>query len=303
MGRRRWLLREGMKRQHAEVMRRHKRELGRYYRGKEGKWSEKLITFTVTHGDSPAEDARVIVNAWQKMLRKIRTHLMKRGAVRRSKSGKLAPISVPWCRALEVGTGKNGGGREAHAHLHVWWVGPFLDVVLLRKWWGELIIEAGREVPARQWKDIQSEGRDRRLAAWMGNPAEENWIPWPVVDVRSEKSDGIAAYTQKVGLALYTQKGGEIHLLSPAHAAAIYEVFEGTRAVQWARGWAPVRPRKHSGARFRRLTEKEREGILQRRVSRVVTSQNVQNTPDAQAASAQESITRVRCVQLTFDHM
>lgn len=253
----------GMKRQRMHIVQKHKREIGRFYKGREGRWSEKLITFTVPHSDSPAEDARLIVDAWQKLLRKIRAHLQRRGAVRRTRKGKLAPISVPWCRALEVSPREAGG----HAHMHVWWYGPFLDHVLLRHWWGEIVAMMGREVPSLAWQDVRATGRDSRLAGWLGNPREDSEIYWPVVDIQGAKSDAASTYTQKVGVALYITKGSELQRISAAHAAKIYEVFEGTRAVQWARGWAPPKVRKLRVAILRRLTQAEIERFWSERRS------------------------------------
>lgn len=290
-----------MRRQRGVALARHRRESSRFYKGAEGPWTEKLITFTVPHGDSVAADAECIRNTWPRVLRLIRKHLGKRGAVRRTPGGKLAPISVPWCRALEV------AGAE-HVHLHVWWYGPFLDVVLLRKWWGELLIEAGRAVPARQWGEVagKGHGKDRRLAGWMGNPAKDQWVPWPVVDIRSEKGSGLGAYTQKVGLALYVQKGTDLQFMEPAHVAALYEVFEGTRAVQWARGWAPPKLRRHSGARFRRLTEEEKKQFQNAEsraptptaMRQIATSGQKQKIPQVE-----EKPVRKRMTQLAFDKL
>lgn len=259
LDKRKWKLSEGMKTQRELILRRHKSETHRRYRGPEGKWSEKLLTFTVPHGpQGPGHDARVIVDAWQQLLRRVRKHLLSRGASRISASGKQVAVSIPWCRALEVAPGDSGG----HAHLHVWWYGPFLDAVLLRAWWGELLREAGvTGIPVRRWRELRAQGRDRRLASWLGNPSEEHGIPWPVVDIR-RGDESASLYTQKVGVALYITKGTDTSRIEPAHAASIYETFEGVRAVQWARGWAP--PKKPLRARcvsFRRLTEDEKSRL------------------------------------------
>ncbi len=267
--RRKYRLGEGMRTQRELALKTYGAQARKTYRGGEGKWSEKLITFTVPHGNNPADDARVIVHAWQRILRKVRTHLVERGAYRRTPKGRKAALSVPWCRALEVAPGQTGG----HAHLHVWWFGPFLDVVLLRAWWGEILQES-RTVPTRRWSEVKGEGRDRRLHSWLRNPRPDTEIPWPVVDIetsRSKKGE-IAGYTQKVGIAFYVVKGTELQRLSPAHVASIYEVFEGTRAVQWARGWAPKKGVSVKRVRLRRLTEKEVEALW----SRIASSRNVE---------------------------
>lgn len=263
LNRRKWKLSNGMTSSRARALSTFSRESRKGYRGTEGKWSEKLITFTVPHGQSPADDARVIVGAWQKLLRKVRQHLAERGATARSPSGRVVPVSVPWCRALEVAPGATGG----HAHLHVWWFGPFVDVVLLRVWWGSILADGGRESPHRTWGDVRRQGRDSRLSAWLGVESDDAIIPWPVVDVRAG-GDASAMYTQKVGIALYTTKGSDLMRLSPVHAASIYEVFEGTRAVQWARGWAPKKQVLVAKCvSFRRLTEQEKKELNSRFVT------------------------------------
>ena len=257
LNRRKWKLSKGMEHSRARALSVYARQSRKGYRGPEGKWSEKLFTFTVPHGDTPAVDARLLVDAWQKLLRRVRRHLVERGATVVRGPRKVAAVSVPWCRALEVAPGGTGG----HAHLHVWWHGPFIDVVLLRAWWGQLLADGGRVSPQRPFGQVRAQGRDSRLADWLGNPSDDTLIPWPVVDIRAG-NESSAAYTQKVGIALYTQKGTDLNILSPAHAAAIYEVFEGTRAVQWARGWAPPKkPLVAKAIRFRRLTEDEKKAL------------------------------------------
>jgi hypothetical protein len=279
-GRRRWKLSEGMKQQRALALRRHARQSRVGYRGKEGKWSEKLLTFTVPHGpDGPAADARLLVDAWQKLVRKLRTHLAARGALRPSASGKMVAAAVPWCRTLEVATKAN-----EHAHMHVWWHGPFLDVVLLRVWWGRILAEAGATgLHSLRWRDVAGKGRDSRLHAWLGSPGPDDALPIGIVDIRSDKTgDGaIAEYTQKVGVALYIVKGSETFRMEPAHAASIYEVFEGTRAVQWASGWAPPKvPLQAKCITFRRLTDDEKKALNQRPVTHRNDSTDTQKTAE-----------------------
>jgi hypothetical protein len=273
--RRRWKLRDGMTRQREAIKRRFWRQTGRYYRGTEGTWSEKLITFTVPHGAlGPAADARVLVDAWQKLLRLVRRHLVQRGAVVPASvvggpPSKPVALPVPWNRALEVAAGN--GDPNGHAHMHVWWYGPFLDVALLQLWWGKLLVDAG--VPGVvhvPWSTIARSGKDARLWEWAGKPALDAVLPRGIVDIRSEKKDSaaLAEYTQKVGVALYVTKGSESYALAPVHAASIYEVFEGTRAVQWARGWAPPKvPVRALCVSFRRLTDEEKRLLNHSRIT------------------------------------
>lgn len=313
LNRRKWKLAEGMKRQRAEA----RRVLGRkthprYKGGGEGTWSEKLITFTVPHGaGGPSEDARCLVDAWQLMLRKIRTHLVDRGCIevvgrgdaatasdgdngKSTKKRRARAASVPWNRALEVAT-----QGEHHAHMHVWWFGPYLESALLQVWWGQILDSkkvAGLE--RLTWNQFL-EGRrqtghtpDRRLASWLGNPPGDKEFPWGIVDIRGEKQgDGaLAAYTQKVGISLYVTKGTETSALEPAHAASIYEVFEGTRAVQWARGWAPPKvPLKAVCVSFRRLTEEEKSQLNRSAISAQNKGKNAEK-PDEKAPTVLVSL-------------
>lgn len=285
--RRRWKLRDGMTRQREEIKRRFWRQTGRYYGGTEGKWSEKLITFTVPHGPGgPAQDARVLVDAWQKLLRRVRGHLVLRGCVgpgregAAARSGKPVAAQVPWNRALEVAAGN--GDANGHAHMHVWWYGPFIDVALLQLWWGELLSDAGVQGVMRvPWSTIAGAGKDPRLWEWAGKPALDAPLPRGLVHIVSEKKDSaaLAEYTQKVGVALYVTKGSETHALAPVHAASIYEVFEGTRAVQWARGWAPPKvPAKALCVSFRRLTDEEKRLLNHSRATPQKETENADKT-------------------------
>ncbi len=289
--RRKYRLQTGIEAQRTLVQRLHRSETHPRYRGDEGKWSEKLITFTVPHGaDGPASDARALVGAWQLMLRRIRTHLVERGCVRVSEKGKTLAKRVPWCRALEVAT-----RGEHHAHMHVWWYGPYLESALLQVWWGQILADAGVQgVPELRWGEFL-EGRrqsghtpDRRLADWLGNPAPTDVLRWGIVDIRADGggNGAIAAYTQKVGVALYVVKGTDTSRIAPAHAAAIYEVFEGTRAVQWAMGWAPPKkPLRALCITFRRLTEEEKVRLNHVSLSPAKNSTNTPKNTENSATS------------------
>lgn len=286
LNKRKWKLSQGMKQQRAVAFKRFYRERSMGYgRGKEGRWSEKLITFTVPHGaGGPADDARALVGAWQLLLRRLRKHLLARAGVGASKglAGKHAVASVPWCRALEVGT-RNG----EHAHMHVWYFGPFIDVALLQVWWGKILEDAGRVPMRKVWKTV-AHGRDSRLAEWLGNPRPDDDLPWGIVDIGG-KGDSAGAYTAKVGVSMYITKGTDTLRMEPAHAASIYEVFEGTRAVQWARGWAPPKkPLKALCVSFRRLTDEEKALLNHTSLTRRNQAKNGQNDV--------ENVARIRVV-------
>jgi hypothetical protein len=292
---RKWKLGEGMKQQRELIKRRFWRQTGEYYRGKEGKWSEKLITFTVPHGSGgPAQDAHALVDAWPKMLRRIRRHLVERRRARAAGQASIsgapesASLSVPWVRALEVAASDDR--PTGHAHLHVWWYGPYLDIALLQLWWGQVLTEAGvtgvQQVPWSTFERRSQGGRERpdpRVWIWAKKPDKNALLPCGIVDIRSEKSQpgSLAAYTQKVGVALYVTKGTATAALAPVHAASIYEVFEGIRAVQWAQGWAPPKaPLKALCVTFRRLTDEEKRLLNHSRITPQKEAKNDDKTAE-----------------------
>lgn len=256
MARRRFLLQTGILEQRKRVLRERARELRRGYAGPEGRWSEKLITLTVPHGDSPGHDARVMTKAWRLFSRKFAEHFkLDRGC-------KKTPV---WVRALEIAPGDTGG----HAHTHVWFVGPFIDHALMRVWWGDALRESGAgEMPRKAWADAVGGGKDARVRVWLKtrrgkHGRERETVPWPVVDVMSPGGgEGAAKYAQKVGVALYAAKSGkgEILRMNPVHAASVYEGLESARAVQWCRGWAPHRKKQWKSWGLQKWTcEEKRE--------------------------------------------
>lgn len=213
------------------VKRTYRREMSKYHKSGEGRWSEKLITFTVPHSEyGPKHDTKILVSGWQMVLRKLRRHLARRGVPDKGR--------VPWLRAVEVSASGSGG----HSHLHVWFTGPYVEVVLLRAWWGQVLAGIGvGGIPERSVSDACAEGRDRRTTRWLldSGIGRDGMVPWPVVHIMSGGAS-TGAYAAKVGIANYVVKSdGALEMVSPAHATKAYEALEGVRVVQWARGWAP----------------------------------------------------------------
>ena len=228
--RRRERLRDGVLAQRKLAMSdaHHRSKLGRYYAGPEGRWCERLITFTVRHQDL-GSDVAVLPRAWRKVEAPLRRHLKMRGCEER-------PVFV---RSIEV------AGTD-HAHLHVWQLGPFLDYTLLRAWWGAALESEGYSVDRRSYADAVAGAFDKRVAEWLLPYVDaDGTVPWPVMDVRGSEGGKAALYVTKVAAtaALYTQKQGVYVDLEPVHAARVYEALEGVRVTQWARGWAPPRGR------------------------------------------------------------
>lgn len=236
----------------AEARRAHRRELGRYYRGAEGRWGERLITLTVPHSGDPGQDVQTLVRAWREFQRRLLAHL----STDRECEGR--PV---WVRALEVAPSDDGG----HAHLHVWWIGPFLDHVWARVTWGRVLESMGIACPQRSWDDAMERLRDQRVRQWCRtrrgpHGRQPDTLPWPHVHLSLVRGDesGAAEYATKVGVAHYVAKGSDTLRMDARHAASVYQALEGARAVQWARGWAPARRRSPLVHRLRPLTHAER---------------------------------------------
>lgn len=223
-------LRAGVMAQRALAIAMHRSKLDRRYAGREGRWTERLITFTVRHRDL-AEDTAVLARAWRKVEAPLRRHLRKRGQQE----------NTVWVRSIEV------SGTE-HAHLHIWQLGPYLEYSLVRAWWGAALESEGYDVPRRPLKEVLARANDSRTEEWLAPYVDaDNTVPWPVMDIRGSEGGHAAKYVAKVSaaVALYTAKQGEYVDLAPVHAARVYEALEGRRVTQWARGWAPPRERSY----------------------------------------------------------
>lgn len=246
-------------------------QTGRWYRGPEGRWSERMVTCTVPHSGDVAEDARVYREAWPLFVRRFRRHFRRQRGVRES---------IPWRRALEVAH----GGEGPHFHGHVWMLSPFVDTCLIHVWWGQSLMEAGLRpdlMPWREWSDVPA--RDPRVHAWLGFPPGR--VPWPVAHVTG---GDVSSYVAKVGLADYVTKvdGVKASLAAP-HAAAAYGALSGLRVVQWAAGWAPRG--EASGWHVRRATDAERAEWYARiaRASGVASARNCVDTCPPEPAETQ----------------
>jgi len=226
-------------------------EMSRKYSGEEGRWSEKLITFTVPHGESASEDARTLVRCVPAMIRKMKEHFrLDRGAER----------ELVYVRALEVAPGGTGG----HAHCHVWVISPFIDHAWVRVTWGRILRKCGVASPEKTWVEAVKSAVDARTEVHMRTRRgrggrEESSVPWPIADIRSASHGESANYATKVGVALYVAKGAKdlgkrIH---PLHVAAICEALEGARVIQAARGWAALAKRPRQIGYFRVLSPSE----------------------------------------------
>lgn len=220
-------------------------EMGRYYAGSEGRWSEKMVTLTVPHTGDPHEDKRLMRGAMKRFERSLNDYLRARGV--RKKAKKSSNLSLfPWLRAYEVGF-----TNSIHFHCHIWMLAPFVEQALLHVWWGDALLAENlpRELmPFVSWAETGA--RDAESHAWADWRDE---VPWPVADIRRAKNTN---YTSKVGLNAYVVKtDGSVTDLAPAHVAMAYELLSDMRVVHFGMGWAPNRAAQ--GWHMRRATRAE----------------------------------------------
>jgi hypothetical protein len=227
-------------------------EMSRKYGGPEGRWTEKLITFTVPHGESAAQDTKVLVTCVPMLIRALKKHV---------KADRGAERDLVYVRAIEIAPGQTGG----HAHCHVWVISPFVDHAWMRVTWGRLLEKHGVAVPTRTWAEAVKSAVDARTAEHMRtrrgvHGRETESVPWPVADIRSASHGEAGAYAAKVGVALYVAKGAKVDgkRIHPIHVAAIYEALEGIRVIQAAKGWATLARKPKQVGYFRRLRDEER---------------------------------------------
>lgn len=249
---RRARMREGMERVLPQAREARKLQRSRFYRGPEGRWSERLLTLTVPHSGVPADDARAIRTAWRRWTQLVWDHLRKDRGCRRP------PV---WVRVLEI-AGQQGA-EGAHVHLHVWWLGPYIEHTVARHYWGQALQEHGTAgVPALARAEALGKAIDARTAQWLvtrrgphGRPLQS--VLWPHVHVEAARDDFGAKYATKMGLQLYLTKGSDVLRMHPLHAAACWHAMRSVRVLAWSRGWAPSRRREWLFHFIRRHTAAE----------------------------------------------
>jgi len=156
----------------------------------------RFLTLTIPHSGDPKQDARVIMDAWQRFTRALRRWL------RGPKPAKGSRDPLAFVRALELTTSDGG-----HAHLHAWIGSRYLPHAVLRVLWGRALTGAVY-VPVRLLSEVLAETRDPRARAELVRVAGLRWrpgceacpseyeldgkqhkamhyVPWPVLDVRA----------------------------------------------------------------------------------------------------------------------
>jgi len=121
-------------------------EQGKPVRG--GKWDQKFITLPLPHSDDLVKDVAELPKAWRRFWRLVRQHVIldlldgaSKDPVKRADAKALASF-MRFCRVIEVTEGSIGDG---HAHLHVWYLGPYIDQARLAHYWGEALSHTYQE--------------------------------------------------------------------------------------------------------------------------------------------------------------
>jgi hypothetical protein len=169
------------------------------------RWSEKFVTLTVPHmecGERVTAERRVrlLESAWTIFLRTIRS----RGAFQRERG-----VDPVWYRVTEWTPGSDGWG---HPHIHLWALCPWLDRAWLLGAWRAALAAAGY-----RWDEGQQ----------------------PVIDVRAVRErNGRTSDRLASELVKYMTK--DLHegaLVDPALFALVYQLYDGKRRTQGARGF------------------------------------------------------------------
>jgi hypothetical protein len=121
-------------------------EDGRPVRG--GKWDQKFITLTLPHSGNVVKDVAELPKAWRRFWRLLVAHVVKDllGGNRKDKvkleEAKALAKFMRFCRVIEVTEGLAGDG---HAHLHVWFLGPYIDQSRIADLWGQALSQSYQE--------------------------------------------------------------------------------------------------------------------------------------------------------------
>ena len=107
-----------------------------------GRFTEKMLTFTVPHFgeaiEAVGERINAIFDAWRVFSRRLQAYLR-----RRKKWDPLGARSLWLHRAFEWTPGSDGRG---HPHFHVWMLAPFVNVPRIREMWTDALEESGVEL-------------------------------------------------------------------------------------------------------------------------------------------------------------
>ena len=216
-------------RQRALKRLRHLTDKRRFRR--EGRWSEKMLTLTIPHGATPADDIRELRRALPAFRASVARYLKRKGSV--------AWKSVPYWRSLEA-TASDGG----HAHYHLWLLCPYLPQELVAHWWGRALSKEYQErLPLLVVNLEEVEQRDQReyRTALRGRSA----LFAPVVDLRAANTEARGELVKYLVKDCVGDPRDGQHI-EPHVYAAIYAALEGARALATSTHWLDAVERNHA---------------------------------------------------------
>jgi Zn finger protein HypA/HybF involved in hydrogenase expression len=205
-----------------------------------GRWSEKFVTFTLPHSGDIARDLRTLPRAWRIFYRRLVTHVRTDRSVPRHELAHMTYV-----RVVEVTAGRVNDG---HAHMHVYFFGPYLLKPLIRHLWGAALVELGYEVPTEPIDEVYAglEGLELQQAqAWLRTRRGTNGraldaINAPIIDIGETYGD-FERELVKYLIKDAELDNGSLAFVDPTLFAGMYEGLEGLRALQASRGFLPTR--------------------------------------------------------------
>lgn len=216
-----------------------------------GVWGEKFLTLTLPHSGKVRDDVRELQRAWTRFIRLMRLHVEKDLLRHDSKSDRKALMKyMKYCRVLEITPGHDWKG---HAHIHFWFVSPFIHQSVIAHLWGEAISKSYKNmlVEAEQVKSVDDivaslpAGRQRYagqlrdyFVSCRGKHGERLSHVWaPIVHINKVQSGDIAGELCKYLIKDGERNAkGELELLDPKLFAMIYAALEVARAIGASRG-------------------------------------------------------------------
>jgi len=216
-----------------------------------GVWGEKFVTLTLPHSGKVRDDVRELQRSWVRFIRLMRMHVEKDVLRHDSETDRKALMKyMSYCRVLEVTPGHDWKG---HAHIHFWFVSPFIHQSVIAHLWGEAIGDSYKNmlVEAEQVKSVDElvaklpPGRQRyaeqlrdsfmSCRGKLGVRLTHVWAP--IVHINKVQSGDIAGELCKYLIKDGERNArGELELLDPKLFAMIYASLEGSRSIGTSRG-------------------------------------------------------------------